>query len=1146
MATQALINSFTLPQAAVAAQSGTTSVKGYDGTVYYLVPPGANKAPYWVAQKPGTSNYVPVSLNNAGKPTIGSGITFNNKTQFENAVSIAKSTAAAQQAATTAAINKAEATQATKPATPVAPTPATGAKSIAQINAEQQAFKEAVAAQAAADAKAAAEAKAAADAKAAQARAAADAKAAADKIAAERAAAARAEIERVAAEKAAADKIAAQEAAAAQAKAAAEAKAAEAERQAQARAAAEQASAERQAAERAIADKAAADAKAQADAQAAEQARAASFKAGRAYNDDLLKATSQADIDAIQARATAAGATLDQGYIDRANQQIQAQAHAGDNAAKLAAGTAQGVAESQQVAEARNAELAAQKAAQDQQQEYMAQLSRAQTVDQAQAIIDQAGDKLGLNAATVQGYVDQAQTRQDTAAQQAADAQAQAVYTKDFESKLPDPASMPNGATRYAEGGVTYTLMPTNQATGAVGQWIRTDANGQNTNLATGQTFGQNEYNQQLADVNKANQQVTYQQEAARAAAMRDAQTPSFSDFIQSDFGKLFTLAVIGSVVGPMIGDALASGATTADVAGAAAGMAESGATASEITTALQSAGVPAQAAATVAETATGIASGAMDVSALASSSGITAETIAMANATLDPIAALNAAQGWTTVDTAYLASIGAPAALITQAQATNVAAGLDPSGLRILSDAETAELMRNVNPDYVNSLQPMEPQPYRVEVSGAAGTAEAPGYAVTESMTPGSQLATQAQIDAGAATWNPAANAWEVNASPVFGEITQPIQNMVLTPGAVAPGIDLTVPALEEVVVTATRLGVSPETVMALGGAAAAMAALGGGAGAGTAATTAPVAPAPAPTPVETAPVTPAQPTPAPAPVETAPVTPAPVTPTPVETAPVTPAPVETAPVVSAPVTPAPVTPTPVETAPVATAPTTPAVEPPLSPVTPVEITPTPPVTPVEATTPIDTAPVAPAPVTPTPPANNLPPVEDAVATPNPNYTNPPAPTLPEAIVDYGKAVAEGMTAADLAKIAAGYVLINGVLTPPAPAKRSYGPVAPMDWGAGVPLDNSGLNPGYITNVPGQYQTNNMQQSRFYWGQKPYQAGTTFDPALYRSAPAAPAQPWGLQQMYNPQTQTIDNLLRGVGQASAVAPYNIPQAPRV
>jgi hypothetical protein len=170
---------------------------------------------------------------------------------------------------------------------------------------------------------------------------------------------------------------------------------------------------------------------------------------------------------------------------------------------------------------------------------------------------------------------------------------------------------------------------------------------------------------------------------------------------------------------------------------------------------------------------------------------------------------------------------------------------------------------------------------------------------------------------------------------------------------------------------------------------------------------------------------------------------------------------------------------------------------------------------------------------------------VTDAVATPNPNYTNPPVPSLPEAIVDYGKAVVGGLSAADLAKIAAGWVIINGVLTPPTPAKREYGPIAPLDWSAGVPINTSGLNPGYITNVPRQYAPQGVR-SQFYYGQKPYQPGTTFDPALYRSAPAAPAQPFGLQQMYNPQTQTIQNLLQGVAQASATAPYNIPQAPRV
>jgi hypothetical protein len=171
---------------------------------------------------------------------------------------------------------------------------------------------------------------------------------------------------------------------------------------------------------------------------------------------------------------------------------------------------------------------------------------------------------------------------------------------------------------------------------------------------------------------------------------------------------------------------------------------------------------------------------------------------------------------------------------------------------------------------------------------------------------------------------------------------------------------------------------------------------------------------------------------------------------------------------------------------------------------------------------------------------------VTDAVATPNPNYTNPPVPSVPEAVVDLGKAALEGMSAADLAKIAAGWTIVNGILTPPAATMPSYGPIRPLDWGSSIPLGTSGLNPGYITNVPAQYNTQNMQQSKFSWGQKPYQPGTAFDPALYRSAPSAPAQPWGLQQMYNPQTQTIGSLLEGVQQASTRAPYSVPGAPRI
>jgi hypothetical protein len=175
---------------------------------------------------------------------------------------------------------------------------------------------------------------------------------------------------------------------------------------------------------------------------------------------------------------------------------------------------------------------------------------------------------------------------------------------------------------------------------------------------------------------------------------------------------------------------------------------------------------------------------------------------------------------------------------------------------------------------------------------------------------------------------------------------------------------------------------------------------------------------------------------------------------------------------------------------------------------------------------------------------------VEDAVVTPNPNYTNPPPPTVPEAIGQVVDAATSGLTMSDAAKIAAGWYILNGILYPPVAKPGEYGPIKPLDWGQGVPIEVSGLNPGYITNVPAQYQQQSPVQSKFSWNQKPFQTGgatgQTFDPNLYRQSPNAPVQPWGLQQMYNPQTQTIENLLAGVQQASTVAPYNVPAAPRI
>ena len=116
--------------------------------------------------------------------------------------------------------------------------------------------------------------------------------------------------------------------------------------------------------------------------------------------------------------------------------------------------------------------------------------------------------------------------------------------------------------------------------------------------------------------------------------------------------------------------------------------------------------------------------------------------------------------------------------------------------------------------------------------------------------------------------------------------------------------------------------------------------------------------------------------------------------------------------------------------------------------------------------------------------------------------------------------------------------------IVPPTVTPPTVGPVTPLDWGKGVPIDYNGLNPGYITNVPAQYAPSGVR-SQYYWGQHPYQPGPAFNRDLYRQV-SAPVTPWGLQQMYNPQTQTIENLLRGVRAASAVAPYNLPAAPKV
>jgi hypothetical protein len=182
---------------------------------------------------------------------------------------------------------------------------------------------------------------------------------------------------------------------------------------------------------------------------------------------------------------------------------------------------------------------------------------------------------------------------------------------------------------------------------------------------------------------------------------------------------------------------------------------------------------------------------------------------------------------------------------------------------------------------------------PFRVDVSGTAGFQGNPS-AVTGPLSEGSQLATQAEIDAGTATYNPAANAWEVAGTPA--ELS-PIVPTEIPAGAstIAPGVDLTagtvapevatlassVPA--EVLATANatadplaslieQMGWTPGATAAAAGTAALASGAGGAGGAGAVEAVAPVTASPvvAPpaelpplSPVEPVAVTPSQPIP-------------------------------------------------------------------------------------------------------------------------------------------------------------------------------------------------------------------------------------------------------------------------------------------
>jgi len=120
-------------------------------------------------------------------------------------------------------------------------------------------------------------------------------------------------------------------------------------------------------------------------------------------------------------------------------------------------------------------------------------------------------------------------------------------------------------------------------------------------------------------------------------------------------------------------------------------------------------------------------------------------------------------------------------------------------------------------------------------------------------------------------------------------------------------------------------------------------------------------------------------------------------------------------------------------------------------------------------------------------------------------------------------------------AKLGAGLALMA---TPPKIPTRNYGPLPPTVFGTTGQMNLPGVNPGFFTSPTPFYQTTSPVQARYYYGQRPLQTGDQFSQQAYNTVPGAPAQPFGLQEMYTPTD--INQYLRSLNSvAGPMAPAN-------
>ena len=732
------------------------------------------------------------------------------------------------------------------------------------------------------------------------------------------------------------------------------------------------------------------------------------------------------------------------------------------------------------------------------------------------------------------GYLDRAtQAVQQMDARATADQLAQqkkTVDTSNFLNNLPQPGSAEfaqkanQGAIITGPMGSDFMAIPANAVTGEPGRWLISGDGGRTYYQAGAKpdtAVSGYAASQQFRQTQTQNFDLINQQAAAARAAQAEAAAHK-NDFTWDDFGKVLGVVAVAALGVYALG-AIGEGALATEAASTAGGMAAEGATAGEITSTLTAGGVAPEAAASIANTATGIATGTVDAAALAEAGGVTAETLATAEASANPLAS------------------------ITQT-------------LTELDAAQTAELMKNIDPNMISSLAP-------TGTGTAAGTAGSilEGTSLNPITNVLTNLGVTNPIISGALTGAGTGAAINtLTGKPITGDSLL----MGALGGGVAGGIGSVLPDFgggtlgAGLAGAATNVGATivvnavtgqPITASTLAGAALTGGVIGAGIqvatdGAGNstyqyedgssmttnrqgtpvAATdstgaTVPVAAVDSRTgqPKQLAPVEEAQPkTPEQIAAEATP--PGPVAPparvdlnnitqeqlnqTLSENNPY----LESKPIQTVAVAP---TETQTDTTPVAD----------MGEITVTDKRPEP-VEPVYIPELINTQPVAEPPLSPVQTVNVTPsePIPEVQAPEQPVNQEPTQPVAP---------------------------VYPPVYVPPidtTPKTPTYGPLDPTRWGTAGQVNLPGLNPGFITNVPRYYNNPSPVAAQYYWGQHPYQAGQTFDRGLYNTLPVAPATPFGLQQMYDPQSQTIQNLLRGVGQASAVAPYNQPAAPRV